>query len=232
MVATAGDIVASARKILNAKGVSTGEYDDADLWDSIDDAQRLLCKIAEISEGVDVTINTVAGTRSYTPVTSIIRIRQFSVNGNPCRVIDPPTFQLVAGGKGIDNTSTGQPQYVMLWQDKLWFEPIPDAVYNVRLFTILMPTTIASGSTPLVSDEYNDVILARVLYYAFAQGRNTEEQALSRQWLGEWKDGLRRAIGDQKEKKYEAGSGRIKTADEHYAGFDGGYPYYLISGGY
>lgn len=91
----------------------------------------------------EVTLNTVAGLDHQTPSTSLGEIDEatVTVTGNRYEM-DIVSYDHIRD-QVLITTLQGQPERIAIFEEDIWYDPVPDAIYVVTLSGLLYFTTLS-----------------------------------------------------------------------------------------
>jgi hypothetical protein len=145
---TPAQIVTAARRKYNS--ASSAFYADAEIWDLIYQAEL---EIAETTKGLEgrtvISGGSIAGTQSYAFPAGVLELKRVEYNGTKLQPVD---FRQDDALTLADSNATaqGQPIYYYVWDNTIYFRPIPDtSSVQIRLYYYKEPIIITSGAQSL-----------------------------------------------------------------------------------
>ena len=144
-------------------------------------------------EAIDTSSNTAAGTPSYAiPMSNwrnldAVRL-SWPADLTQNLMIDYMEPQDLFDRQQNDPT-VATPQYWTMYAQQLWFYPIPDQAYQIKIFYIIEPPDLADDAdVPLVPVAYHDLLVTGALFRSAARQRDFINMEL---WQAKWGSDLR-----------------------------------------
>lgn len=173
----ASEIITQARREL-VETVGSFWSDD-ELLDLINRAERDFTNKTRMLEGT-ANLDLVSGQAAYPLPSDWLSARALFINfPNDAgeanwRRVQPSNLEKQAQEKhnllSSDENSLGEPRRYWIWARELYFDPIPDEVYNVQLFYKSKPIPLNESEDSLnIDDSLSDGILAYVLWKAWSK---------------------------------------------------------------
>ena len=102
-------------------------------------------------------------------------------SANDTRVIDPTTIYEIREYNQSGTNDSSFPRAYAIWNDKIWFTPIPDASYSTVIYGLTVPPAIsATASTNIFLTSAEVLIESRVRSVLFSEIlRNPEAAAMA-----------------------------------------------------
>lgn len=151
-------------------GTNTGQWDDTELGNWINEANQDLTEAAEI-ESPATQITTVASTESYSLPSDFLRVRRVECQDTAASTLWAPLYQASIDVR-LPNTISGaitgrgRPSAYFLYAGLLYLIPIPDASYTLNVFYYRRAPDLVNGTdVPILDQRFHQVIE----YYAMAR---------------------------------------------------------------
>lgn len=161
-------------------------YQDIYLDDLLNEA------LAAISTAFDWTwlqatelINTVAGTRFYSPVDPLYMVtKAVSIQG-----YDAMTWVDMQTIRNWPDDTRDVPQYYTIWLNQIYMAPAPSAVYAIRHdYLKREPVLDENGDTPLMPSVYHYAIIAHAVHLGFLRAGDLPRAAQAKNEADAWID--------------------------------------------
>lgn len=135
------------------------------------------------------TINTVAGTTSYSPAALWQKTKRLTYDNR-----DLVQFQASDAAQYANDT--GEPQGFYIESDLIYFVPVPDGAYAVTHSYSSMETALSGDTdTPALPDRYIDWLVFRACIIVATRIRDGELYSMSEREVKAW---ARRAADEQR----------------------------------
>lgn len=137
-------------------------------------------------QGLNSAISTVVGTVSYS-LSSITDLRNLDAvwvtdaQSNQIIVRYQEPLKLLNLQRDQQATTKGSPQYWSVWGGNLLVYPNPDAVYSLTIAYTKNVTTLTTGQSPLIPEEYDDYLVWGAASREAFRTRDFYSEGLARQ---------------------------------------------------
>jgi hypothetical protein len=165
-------IVTAARRKYNSS--TSSFFADAEIWDLIYQAELEIATVTKCLEGRTVISGgSVAGTQSYAFPTGVLELKRVEYDGTKLQMIDFRQDDALTLADA-NATAQGQPIYYYVWDNTIYFRPIPDtSSEQIRLYYYKEPIIITSSSQALeVPALFHMSIVDRVVAELAAKDQN------------------------------------------------------------
>jgi hypothetical protein len=192
---TSAQIEAAARNKYNSTGDTF--YTSSEIVDYIYQAQLELAQACPIIEAVYST-TSVASQQEYSYPTNTTEIKRITYDG---RKLQPITFRQDDAVTGLDSdtTSTGTPEYYMIWNRTLYLRPIPaTSSQTIKIFSINEPQVMTTSSALEVPSLFHMDI---VNFVAAQMAYKDDNQRRGDVYMNLWEAAKRRAVAWTKRRK-------------------------------
>jgi len=169
------ELRARVRFWLNEQGTTDGFYSDPDLDTLINDGnQRLNRAIANIQPEfftVSSTFQTIADTKAYalpTDFQKMVRLEKY-LPADPSDIVKlvEANFPRIEGGGGWPVTRSGVPYSYFIRSNQMEFIPIPDGVYDIRIYySNAKPKLLLGADLPSPPEDFHDMIALHAVVFA------------------------------------------------------------------
>lgn len=176
---TPSQLITKARNKYNATGDTF--YSDAELLDLIYEAQIELAREALVIER-SYTTTTVASQQQYSFPTQMISIRRVTYDGVR---IDPYSFKEddAITGSNFATTTTGTPQFYVIWNEILYLRPVPDDAKTLAVFGYIEPQAVTLTSTLEVPSQFH---MDMVNYVVSEMCAKDENETMAAYYAAKW----------------------------------------------
>lgn len=167
------ELITYARQQYNAVGDTFFSDDEARL--EIYQAQMELAKETKCIRSV-FTTTSVSSQQTYAFPTAALEIKRVTFNGDKVR---PDSLENVLDLTSSTGAATGTPYIYAIWNETLYFGPIPNAAQTIQIFSINEPGTITSSATALeVPSRYQAELVEFVLWKWCLKDKNYQGATL------------------------------------------------------
>lgn len=132
---------------------TAGLWSDAELKRWLNRGAKALAREAQLQ--ATTTITTAADDESYALPADFGYAERVEIE---TEVGSGEFRRLVALTIQDRTTDTGEPIGWTVWNGEMWFFPVPDGVYSIKVFYHRQQVTLGDADTPIISDEYHPVI--------------------------------------------------------------------------
>lgn len=178
---TLSEAVDFVRNRHNATG--DAHWSDEEIYALITGRCNEILSVIGLIEDVDTSITTVASTQSYAIPTDVEFIKYVTYDGYPVAQVQVKDWAKQING---NQTSSGRPDYYFLFDEKIWFVPVPDDAKTVTLYCESKhPMITASTDTIRIPGVLHFRLLDGVLSDMYAKDLNAQMATFyENKWIG------------------------------------------------
>lgn len=183
------DMKASVLLKCNLPSADYTLFPEADMLSLFNEAQKEIIRITSCLEGI-YTLNTTAGTSTYTFDTDFIYIKRLGYNGKIITQLTERDLDLIDDDW---QARTGEPTNFVFYSPKtILLYPIPTEVKQLKATCVIIPTALVNNSdTPEIPSMWHSIIVdyAVMIWKIARMEMAPNERAI-------WEDRVSSAIGN------------------------------------
>jgi hypothetical protein len=185
---TPAELETYTRQCYNAVGDSF--FTQLEIFNYFWAAQMELAQETFCIKGTEIT-PSVDGQRAYDFPDTALAIGRVEYDGErifPNDFIDDDALT----GNNPGDTSTGRPEHYQLWDDQIYFRPIPDTDgLDIKVYTYDLPTQPTSSGTLDVPARYHLMLADYALFRMLSKDKN---RTMAQDYLGIWQNAKKLAL--------------------------------------
>lgn len=140
---------------------------------------------------------TVVGTSEYDFPGNSIGIKRITYDGRRLNKITFRQDDYLTGGNQ-NSTTQGTPNAYAEWNETFYLRPIPDAVYNLKVFAFIEPQPVTSTSVLEVPSRYHLYMVDYLLYRMYAKDKDFNSAQF---FENKWEKNKGKAVSQEKRKR-------------------------------
>ncbi len=197
----------ACRERYNAVGSTF--WSSSEIFTLIYNAQMDFCNRTHAIESTYQT-TTVADTQEYDLPSTVIAVKRATWKGFRLTPINQNDDDLITAFD-TDTTSSGDPRYFWVWNNKIVLRPIPSSAETLKIWSHNMPETVSSTSTLDISPAFHTWLIDYVVSFMVAKDENL---VLARYYMDLWESNIVKAKNVIARNKRANGFNYVRDEDQ------------------